>query len=60
MPVILDPDDYDLWLDPAIDDRKKLERLLVPFPIRDMTARPVNKIVGNVKNQGPECIGPPA
>ena len=59
-PVILKPDDYATWLDPSIDDRKALERLLVPFPVKRMTAWPVNKMVGNVKNKGPECIGPPA
>jgi putative SOS response-associated peptidase YedK len=60
MPVILNADDYDTWLDPTIDDRAKLERLLVPFPVKGMTARPVNKIVGNVKNQGPKCIDAPS
>src|SRR5262245_825257 len=60
MPVILDPDNYETWLDPANDDRAKLEKLLVPFRVKGMTARPVNKIVGNVKNQGPECVAPPA
>jgi hypothetical protein len=26
MPVILNPDDYDLWLDPEVQDAKQLER----------------------------------
>ena len=52
MRVILDPDDYDLWLDPAIDDRKKLEKLLVPFRGKGMTAGPISTFVNNVTNQG--------
>jgi putative SOS response-associated peptidase YedK len=48
MPVILDPDDYDTWLDPAIDDCAKLEKLLVPYKGKGMTARPVSTYVNNV------------
>jgi len=59
MPVILDPDDYDLWLDPSIDDRKKLERVIKPFPAKTMAVRPVSIFVNNVKNQGEQCIAPP-
>lgn len=53
MPVILDPADYDLWLDPS---RKGVERLFEPFSSDTMHAWPVGKAVGNVKNQGPELI----
>ena len=59
MPVILDPDDYDLWLDPSVDDRAKLERLIKPFPVKPMSVRPVSTVVNNVKNQGEQCIAPP-
>jgi hypothetical protein len=31
MPVILDPADYDVWLDPDVRDTKQLEPLLVPY-----------------------------
>src|SRR5262245_435103 len=50
MPVILNPDDYDPWLDPQVDDRTKLEKLLVPSRGKGMTARPVSTYVNNVKN----------
>jgi putative SOS response-associated peptidase YedK len=60
MPVILNPDDYSLWLDPAIDDRTKLERLIKPLPVKPMIVRPVSTFVNNVKNQGEGCIAPPA
>jgi putative SOS response-associated peptidase YedK len=58
MPVILHPDDYDLWLDPANDDRAKLEKLIKPFPVKPMSVRPVSTYVNNVKNQGAECVAP--
>jgi putative SOS response-associated peptidase YedK len=56
MPVILDPADYDCWLDPACEDRAKLERLIRPFGGQTMTVRPVSTYVNNVKNQGEECL----
>jgi len=59
MPVILKVDDYDTWLNPENDDREALEALLVPFPPTTMTAKPVNRYVNNVKNQGPKCVDPP-
>jgi putative SOS response-associated peptidase YedK len=59
MPVILKADDYDTWLDPENDDREALEKLLVPFPPKSMSATPVNRYVNNVKNQGPKCVDPP-
>jgi putative SOS response-associated peptidase YedK len=60
MPVILHPDDYDSWLDPTNDDRATLEKLIKPFPMKPMSVRPVSTYVNNVKNQGEECIAPPA
>jgi putative SOS response-associated peptidase YedK len=59
MPVILHPDDYDLWLDSANDDRAKLEKLINPFPVKPMSVRPVSTFVNNVKNQGVQCIAAP-
>jgi putative SOS response-associated peptidase YedK len=32
---------------------------LVPFPVKRMSVRPVNRWVNNVRNQGPQCIEPP-
>ena len=57
MPVILDPDDYDLWLDPAasVDE---LRALLRPFPAERMHAYEVSRTVNSVKNDTEECIQP--
>lgn len=58
MPVILDPCDYDAWLDPANQDKDELQRLLLPFDSGRMTVTPVSTYVNNARNQGPKCIAP--
>jgi putative SOS response-associated peptidase YedK len=58
MPVILPPETWDTWLDPAVDDPARLGELLVPFPAGSMKERRVASEVGNVKNRGPEVQGP--
>lgn len=55
MPVIIEKDDYDIWLDPGMTDPNKLADLLKPFDSRKMRIYPVNSTVNSVKNQGPEC-----
>jgi putative SOS response-associated peptidase YedK len=37
MPVILDAKDFDRWLDPAVQEPKKLEPLLLPCNGKDLT-----------------------
>ena len=41
MPVILDPKDYEFWLDPGIDDVPALKDLLKPAPDKLLEARKV-------------------
>jgi putative SOS response-associated peptidase YedK len=55
MPVILQPSDYDLWLDPGMTDPIKLADLLKPFDGRRMRIYPVSSTVNKVGNDGPEC-----
>jgi putative SOS response-associated peptidase YedK len=50
MPVILNPADYDAWLDPANDDVEELQSLLVPFSGKMMKARPVSTYVNNARD----------
>lgn len=57
MPVILKPEDFDLWLDrhaplPAV------ESLFKPYPQAEMHLTPVSKYVNNARNDGPRCIEP--
>lgn len=56
MPVILDPKDYDLWLDSEVKKSELLEPLLRPYPSEEMTAYPVSKAVNKPSNDSTECI----
>jgi putative SOS response-associated peptidase YedK len=42
MPVILHREDYDLWLDPKVQDVNRLEPLLVPYASDAMAAYPAS------------------
>jgi putative SOS response-associated peptidase YedK len=41
MPVIMDPKNYDAWLDPKIEDAGILRALLKPFPAEKMVSKPL-------------------
>jgi len=58
MPVILDPSDYKAWLDPQLQDTALLQPLLQPCPPGWINSYPVSPLVGNPKNDGPECVAP--
>jgi putative SOS response-associated peptidase YedK len=58
MPVILDPDVYDLWLDTALRDEERLQPLLRPYPPEAMEAYPVSPRVNHPVNDTPACITP--
>jgi putative SOS response-associated peptidase YedK len=58
MPVVLDPKDYDQWLDPENRDTAGLAALLAPYPARAMEAYPISRYVNSPANDGPECIRP--
>jgi putative SOS response-associated peptidase YedK len=49
MPVIVEPRDYDRWLDPGDPQRPPVD-LLRPYPAEKMLAWPVGDRVGNVRN----------
>jgi putative SOS response-associated peptidase YedK len=58
IPVILPPDDFDLWLDPEVHDEKNLAALLRPLDSKIMTAYPISTQVNNPKNDVAACIEP--
>jgi putative SOS response-associated peptidase YedK len=58
MPVIIAPQDYARWLDPALSAREAIEPMLAPFPAAAMRAYPVSTRVNDVRNDGPELIQP--
>jgi len=55
MPVILEPKDYDRWLD-AGDPAKPPVDLLRPYPAEKMLAWPISDRVGNVRNNDPALL----
>lgn len=60
MPVILGPENWPLWLGEAPANPARLKALLVPYPAEDMVIWPVDRRVGNVKNNDPSLIEPMA
>jgi putative SOS response-associated peptidase YedK len=58
MPVILHPEDYDLWLDPKIQEADRLQPLLRPYSTDKMAAYPVSRWVNSPGNDDPRCIEP--
>ena len=58
MPVILNPTDYDRWLDPSIQEPAVLQTLLRPYPADEMTAYPVSTLVNSPANDNPGCTEP--
>ena len=58
MPVILDPADYGIWLDPGLQDPAQLQPLLVPHPSAGMDLYPVSSRVGSPANDDSELVQP--
>jgi len=58
MPVLLEPAQFDAWLDPAWRDVELLKRWLLPAPATTMAARRVGSRVSNARNEGPELLEP--
>ncbi len=55
MPVIVSPEDYELWLDPGFKNPDGLIDILKPYDPRLMKRYPVSTRVNLVKNDDPEC-----
>ena len=58
MPVILDPADYDAWLDPNAATGDELRRLFEPFPAEQLEMYPVSTHVNSPRNDDASCIAP--
>src|SRR5579864_474642 len=58
MPVILDPDSYDLWLDPGMQNVAAISELLKPCDAQSMRCYPVSTRINNVQNDDVECCRP--
>jgi putative SOS response-associated peptidase YedK len=57
-PVILPPEDFAAWLDPATPPREA-HALLRPPPDDLLELVPVSRTVNSIRNDGPEVQGPP-
>jgi putative SOS response-associated peptidase YedK len=55
MPVILDPDSYDLWLDPGMQNVAAISELLKPYDAHLMRCYPVSSRVNRVANDDVDC-----
>ncbi len=58
MPVILEQDKEETWLDPSRNDTEYLKALLVPYPTELMKAYRVSSFVNSPKYDTIECIQP--
>lgn len=58
MPVILNPDSYDLWLDPGMQNVTAVSELLKPLDARLMRCYPVSTRINHVANDDEECSAP--
>ena len=51
MPVILTPNMFDEWLDPAVEDSNRMMPLLTSLPADKMKAEPVSSVINNARNE---------
>ncbi len=58
MPVILDPDSYDIWLDPGMRDVSTASELLKPYDAQFMRSYPISTRINHVANDDEECSAP--
>ena len=56
MPVIVQPTDYDRWLDLDFQNGEALEQVLRRYPADAMETFPVSTLVNNPRNDVAECI----
>jgi putative SOS response-associated peptidase YedK len=55
MPVILDPSNYDVWLDPGFSDTTAVSELLRPYAARMMRSYRVSARINSLVNDDAEC-----
>jgi putative SOS response-associated peptidase YedK len=60
MPVIVAPENYEVWLDPDVRDTEWLTPLLTPYLADEMEAYPVSRFVNSPSNDDKRCVEPVA
>ena len=58
MPVILEPEVIETWLNPEIQDTDQLEEVLKQGYVKDLKSYPVSRFVNSPANNNPACIEP--
>ena len=58
MPVILNTQDYEVWLHSDGQNMDELQHLLRPAPEEALEAYPISTYVNNPQNEGPRCVAP--
>ena len=58
MPMVIAPDQWQEWLDPANNDPSDVRALLAPAVAGGLTSYPVSMAVNSVRNNGPRLIEP--
>jgi putative SOS response-associated peptidase YedK len=58
MPVILDRESYDLWLDPGMQNVAAISELLKPYDAQLMRSYPVSTRINHVTKDDEECSRP--
>jgi putative SOS response-associated peptidase YedK len=56
MPVIIQPEDYSLWLSENVHEPEELEKLYTAYPSDLMFAHPVPNLVNIPRFDSPSCI----
>lgn len=54
MPVIVAPEDYEIWLDPDVTDFEAIRHILKPYDADQMRTYPVSTKLNNAQNEGAE------
>jgi len=58
MPVILEPNDYGLWLDHKVQRIEELSDLFSPAAENILDIVPVSTYVNKAGHEGPQCVAP--
>jgi putative SOS response-associated peptidase YedK len=58
MPVILQPEVYQQWLNTDIQDADQLDTILREGHFREFKRYPVSRFVNSTKHNDPRCIEP--
>ena len=56
--MVISPDHWADWLDPANTEPGQLQATMQPAMAGGLTSRPVSMAVNSVRNNGPELIEP--